>query len=330
LKEESLSKKNTAMLQIDFAENYSTLWQDEIQSAHWKKSQITLMTVAYWSNQKLISAVVVSDDLNHKKDSIVTFIDRLIGELVSTDVCLLHIWSDGPSSQFKNRYIAAAILFLQGRHSLDIQWHFFATSHGKGCVDGIGGLVKRKVTERVIQRRAIVKDSESFFQSCQALDLSVKFYSINSAEIQDFVQNEIGDGTFNDAPELKGIKSSHHLYSNDGQCILMKKYSSESTFTANKIIAGPQKEMCNNEPCCSKSLPQINVNDCVKILSEPYKGYFAIVTSQSYGDEWEVQYFKKSFDKYILKERDFDSREPDELIKVDPTVDQRGRYTFSE
>ena len=40
-----------------------------------------------------------------------------------------------------------------------------------------------------------------------------------------------------------------------------------------------------------KSVRQINENDCVKILSEPYKGYYAIVTNQSYGDEWEVQYF---------------------------------------
>ena len=37
----------------------------------------------------------------------------------------------------------------------------------------------------------------------------------------------------------------------------------------------------------------IKVNDCVKILCEPYKGYYAIVISQSYGDEWEIQYFKK-------------------------------------
>lgn len=51
------------------------------------------------------------------------------------------------------------------------------------------------------------------------------------------------------------------------------------------------------------------INDCVKILCESYKGYYAIVTSQLYRDEWKIQYFKKFFDRYILKEGDFDSRD---------------------
>ena len=37
-KEAALSNKNIAMLQIDFAENFTTMWQDEIRSAHWKRN----------------------------------------------------------------------------------------------------------------------------------------------------------------------------------------------------------------------------------------------------------------------------------------------------
>ena len=29
-----------ALLQTDFAENFSKLWQDEVQSAHWNKKQV--------------------------------------------------------------------------------------------------------------------------------------------------------------------------------------------------------------------------------------------------------------------------------------------------
>jgi hypothetical protein len=39
---------------------------------------------------------------------------------------------------------------------------------------------------------------------------------------------------------------------------------------------------------------------------------------------------KVIFDKYVLKEGDFDSRQPGELYRVEPTVDQRGRYAFSK
>lgn len=72
----------------------------------------------------------MSDNLNYKKDSIVTFLDSLISEMVDVDVSLLHIWSIGQSSQFKNKYITAAIPALEQIHSLDIKWHYFASSQG--------------------------------------------------------------------------------------------------------------------------------------------------------------------------------------------------------
>ena len=40
-----MKNSNTAMLQVDFAENYMSTAQDEIQSAHWKQNQITLFTL---------------------------------------------------------------------------------------------------------------------------------------------------------------------------------------------------------------------------------------------------------------------------------------------
>ena len=42
LKGKTLKEKNTAMLQVDFAENVSTLWQDKIQSDHWAKNKLPL------------------------------------------------------------------------------------------------------------------------------------------------------------------------------------------------------------------------------------------------------------------------------------------------
>ena len=45
----SLSEQSdTFMLQVDFVENYTCLAQDEVQSAHWKQSQITLFTCVTW------------------------------------------------------------------------------------------------------------------------------------------------------------------------------------------------------------------------------------------------------------------------------------------
>lgn len=44
---------------------------------------------------------------------------------------------------------------------------FFVTSHGKGCVDGIGGLVKRLVWNKVKIRKATIQSAEDFVQCAQ-------------------------------------------------------------------------------------------------------------------------------------------------------------------
>lgn len=38
---------------------------------------------------------------------------------------------------------------------LEINWHFFATSHGKGACDGVGGTVKRIISRLSIQGELI-------------------------------------------------------------------------------------------------------------------------------------------------------------------------------
>ena len=101
------------MLQIDFTKNYTTQWQDEMQSAHWCKNQVTLMTVVYWHDKECTSVVVVSDDNDHTKNSTVVFLQHLIKSLVSSDVARLHIWSDDPSGQFKNHHTAAVMRELE-------------------------------------------------------------------------------------------------------------------------------------------------------------------------------------------------------------------------
>lgn len=39
---------------------------------------------------------------------------------------------------------------------VNIQWNYFATSHGKGAVDGIGGMMKHLIWNAVSSRKAPV------------------------------------------------------------------------------------------------------------------------------------------------------------------------------
>ena len=50
---------------------------------------------------------------------------------------LINTFSDGAASQFKQRYLFSNIHLWETNLNIQILWHFFATSHGKGAVDGM-------------------------------------------------------------------------------------------------------------------------------------------------------------------------------------------------
>ena len=76
------------------------------------------------------------------KDLVIILIDKLVSELVNSIDKVLQLWSDGPSSHFKNHFIAATIPWFEEKYGIKLSWNFFASSHGKWPVDGIGGTIK--------------------------------------------------------------------------------------------------------------------------------------------------------------------------------------------
>jgi len=120
-----------------------------------------------WFRDQIISHVVVSDYLAHNKTSAVIFTGDILAKL-SERVTEVKIWTDGPASQFKNRYVIAAMKELS-RNCYDVKlvWNFFATSHGKGPVDGVGGTLKRIATDKVQSRQCIINGMADFIAAVQ-------------------------------------------------------------------------------------------------------------------------------------------------------------------
>ena len=159
-------RPSEAVLQIDFAENYACISQDEVQSAHWNHKQVTLFTAVAWmGNSECKSFVIVSDDLDHDKHAVWSMLKVILKRL--TDIRPIEtvvIFSDGCAAQFKNRYTMANLCFADEDFGVTVEWAFFASSHGKGSVDAIGGTVKRSVWRAVKARKIIVNDSQAFFK----------------------------------------------------------------------------------------------------------------------------------------------------------------------
>ncbi|KAJ8879974.1 hypothetical protein PR048_020595 [Dryococelus australis] len=53
-------KDNEAVVQIDFAENYALISQDEIQSAHWSHDQVTVFTCRIWLSTQEMKPIVIA------------------------------------------------------------------------------------------------------------------------------------------------------------------------------------------------------------------------------------------------------------------------------
>ena len=100
---------------------------------------------------------------------------------------MVHYWSDGPSSQFRNQHNFTNLLLHQRDHGMLADWNFFATSHGKGENDGAGGDVKNAVWRNVLQNKAVAGNLESF--------VSVAKEKFPNFAIEGFKPNEICDVT---------------------------------------------------------------------------------------------------------------------------------------
>lgn len=198
------------LLQIDFAENFVYEAQDEVQSAHWNQRQLTLFTSFLCHNEVFQSKVFVSDNLSHTKDTIIPYLFKLLSKL-PLSLKVLKIWSDGPSSQFKNRYIASIIHKLETEFGLKIVWNYFATSHGKGCVDGIGATTKITVRRQIKARKCIVNNASDFVKAFNLISFKVTVEETTKdkfVEINDFLGvAEI----FSNAKNVRNIASAHQI-----------------------------------------------------------------------------------------------------------------------
>ena len=73
--------------------------------------------------------------------------------VMDSDIETEIIWSDGPSSEFKNQFMRQLIEDFSLQYGKKFIWKFSATSHGKGVVDGIGGNVKSNVRRQVMSMK---------------------------------------------------------------------------------------------------------------------------------------------------------------------------------
>ena len=89
--------------------------------------------------------------MSHDKIFTTISIIKILKELLRKyPINTINLFSDGASQHFKQKFFFNAVTLLPNflgldRDKIKIFYDFFATSHGKGSVDGISGSMKRGV-----------------------------------------------------------------------------------------------------------------------------------------------------------------------------------------
>lgn len=157
--------------------------------------------------------MIVSDNLDHTKATIVAYIYKIL-RTVPKNISRVRMWTDGPTSQFKNKFIAATIKAFETKLKKKIVWNFHATAHGKSVVDGIGAVAKNKVRRLVKTRKSIINCAKDFVSSFNQETSNVEVIEVCNAEIDKINTNLKVDTIFTAAPNLKDITKFHQM-----QCV---------------------------------------------------------------------------------------------------------------
>lgn len=183
LKEQVTDEK--ILLQVDFAENFNMKEQDEIQKAHWNSTPLSIFTAFVWSKNGNFSFALPSLDVTHSKFVVDAALNLILNhiETILPNVKEVHCFSDGAASQFKQRFHFRNLIEIATNHDIQLSWHFFATSHGKGVVDGIGGVVKRLVWSAVLAGQ-VCRSAEDFIKIAKKKTNKITFFEITGNDIE--------------------------------------------------------------------------------------------------------------------------------------------------
>jgi len=227
-----LADGDSCVVQMDFAENYTVTFQDEIQSAHWKQRQITVYTVMIYHRDNTISRIIVSDSRDHEKRAVTAYTASVL-ETIKQDfptVKNVAFWTDGPSSQFKNKFIFILSAKLANVYELQISWNYFATSHGKGPNDALGGNAKRIAHQKILSRQMVINDALSFAKAVKSAKSKIDVKVMSQADIEAKCIKLRVDELWEQLSAVPGTSNTHCVTARNGDNTINIKFYSSSTW----------------------------------------------------------------------------------------------------
>lgn len=225
----------------DFSENFSFVVQDAVQGYHWTNDQATVHPwVCYYKDEQnelqYISVLMISDCTTHDVYTVSTFQKYLVEVLKSkiSDIKKMIYFSDGAASQYKNCKNILNTAYHKEDYGIDAEWHYFATSHGKGACDGIGGTFKRYATKASLQRtKDHILTAQDLFSWSQTWESNIISIFISLEEIK---KTRVDlKSRFDGLQTVDGTRGFHCFIPISKDIIRAKKYSNSQTYIDKKF-----------------------------------------------------------------------------------------------
>lgn len=336
------------ILQVDFSENATITAQREIQAEYWSHVQVTIFTAHAWIKEGVnLSIAIVSDDLNHTKYSVYTYMQFIFGCLKEkyASIETIDIFSDGASSQFKQRYLFSNLHSWEMEHDVKLSWNFFATSHGKGVVDGIGGTVKRTGWRHVKAEKHHITSTQEYATFANELCQNILVQYIPKDEVEK--NHAFLDVRWDGVLSVPGTQQLHCIKSHGKDKLQVSDITDAGHFNIYQIRRSQQDQQ--QLPSVHETTPeqdnisytenpsppeQLKVGEWVIVNYEGEKFPGEITSTSSENQEVEVRVMHKSGggwkwptceDKIFCEVEDVERK-----IKPPTAAGHRGQFVFED
>jgi hypothetical protein len=203
------------IVQCDFAENYNTVFQDEIQSAYFRNNNpVTIhpFVCFYVEDGKAQkqSFCAISNDVRHDTNTYYAFQCRLM-EWVGANckrIQNISYVTDGCAAQYKNHKNFMNLLHHKSDFGISAQHHFFASGHGKSACDGIGGTVKRLARQASLSGKSI-KTAIDFSEFVEQNMKSIIPFYVSSEQIETIIETHCLEERYARSKTIPQTRQAH-------------------------------------------------------------------------------------------------------------------------
>lgn len=224
-------KATECIIICDFSENYSFVVQDAVQGFHWANAQCTIHPCAIYfkdeesNDLKFTSFIAIADFTKHNHVAVRLFLTQCIAFIKSklSGLEKIYFFSDGSGSQYKNKMTAFNLCNMQKDFGIDAEWNFFATCHGKGPCDALGGVLKRNAAKASLQDHHITTAEELYSWAISKPDSKIHYQFFSESDYNKMERKL--KNRYTRVKQISGTQSFHSFKPQNEEYIIVKQNS---------------------------------------------------------------------------------------------------------